>query len=344
MNSLKNSLLNAQAEFNKQLQAITTLEELEQLRITFLGRQGTIQSLMEQLKTLPLEEKRTCGPLVNTFKQEAHDTLQTKELELKQKKFEQELKKAQYFDVTANIPGKSRGSLHPLTYVLQDIENIFISMGYKIADGPEVETEYYNFEALNIPDNHPARDMWDTFYLDVPGMLMRTHTSPVQVRAMEKFGVPSAILSTGRCYRHEATDASHDFMFMQVECLLVDKHISMSHLLATVKQFFQTFFGKENLDIQIRPSYFPFVEPGIEVDISCPFCTDGCSTCKKTGWIELGGAGLIHPQVLRSCNIDPSLYSGFAFGFGLTRLAMLKYDINDIRILHSSRIDFLKQF
>lgn len=344
MNSLKDALDNTRKEFNKDLQAIKNSHDLEQLRIAFLGRQGIIQSLMDRLKTLPLEEKRIYGPLLNTLKGEIQEALFVKEQELKQTKIEQELKKEQHFDVTAYLPKSLRGSLHPLTYVLQDIENIFISMGYRIAEGPEHETEYYNFEALNIPEDHPARDMWDTFYLDIPGMLLRTHTSPVQIHAMEEFGIPLALVALGRVYRHEATDASHDFMFMQAEGLLVGKDISMSHLLATMKQFLQVFFDKENLAIQVRPSYFPFVEPGIEIDMSCPFCTQGCSTCKKTGWIEICGAGLVHPHVLRSCSIDPSIYSGFAFGFGLTRLAMLKYGINDIRLLHSSRIDFLEQF
>ncbi len=344
MNSLKDTIQSTQREFSKRIQVIKHRNELEQLRIAFLGRHGTIKSLMDQLKQLSLEEKHIVGPLLNAFKQECQEVLQTKKKELIQVHIQQQLKQEQYFDVTAYFPKALRGSLHPLTYILQDIENIFISMGYMIADGPEHETEYYNFEALNIPKEHPARDMWDTFYLDVPGTLMRTHTSPVQIHAMEEYGVPLALIAPGRCYRHEATDASHDFLFMQAEGLLVDTGISMSHLLATMKYFLQAFFDKQNLAFQIRPSYFPFVKPGIEIDMSCPFCTQGCSACKKTGWIEICGAGLVHPHVLYSCSIDPSMYSGFAFGFGLTRLAMLKYGINDIRLLHSPRIDFLEQF
>ena len=186
--------------------------------------------------------------------------------------------------------------------------------------------------------------MWDTLWLDIPSLLLRTHTSPVQIHSLEKKGPPLAVVAPGRCFRHEATDASHDFMFSQVEGLLVDEHISMSNLLATMKEFMQTLFEKKKLAMRVRPSYFPFVEPGIEMDIECPFCNHGCSVCKYSEWIEMGGAGLVHPNVLDFCGINTKQYSGFAFGFGTTRLAMLKYDIHDIRLLHSNNIEFLKQF
>ncbi len=219
-----------------------------------------------------------------------------------------------------------------------------MSMGFEIADGPEIETEYINFEALNIPADHPARDMQDTFWLDVPGMLLRTHTSSVQIHTMHKRTTPIAAVSLGRCYRNEATDATHDYVFMQCEGIFIDKNVSMAHLLGTMKAWLQAFFENKTIDIRIRPSFFPFVEPGVEVDCTCPFCTNGCSICKKTGWIELGGAGLIHPHVLKAGNIDPEIYSGFAFGFGLTRLVMLMYGIRDIRLLHEGSLEFLKQF
>lgn len=344
MNVLKEKLLATRTQFFDRLRITNTRETVEQLKVDFLGRHGIIQTFMDALKQLSLEEKRVLGPEINALKQEMHTALAAREEELQQIKLQEKLKKEQYFDVTAYKPHTCMGSLHPLTHVLQDVEDIFISMGYAIADGPEQETEYYNFEALNIPEQHPARDMWDTFYLDIPGKLMRTHTSSVQIHAMKKYGAPLALVAPGRAYRHEATDASHDIQFMQLEGLLVSKNISMSNLLATIKVFLQTFFNKKTLDIQVRPSYFPFVEPAIEVDMSCPFCTQGCSPCKKTGWIEIGGAGMVHPNVLKSCALDANIYSGFAFGFGLTRLAMLKYGINDIRLLHSSRIDFLQQF
>ena len=217
----------------------------------------------------------------------------------------------------------------------------------KLLMEPEVDTDYYNFEALNIPKEHPARDMHDTFWLSKAyhqPLLMRTHTSSVQAHAMETRRPPIAVGIPGRCYRHEATDASHDFMFMQCEILMIDKNISLSNLFATAKQFLSALFGKQDMTIRVRPGYFPFVEPGVEIDVSCPFCKTGCGVCKKTRWLEICGAGLVHPNVLKASNINPQEYSGFAFGFGLTRLVMLKYGINDIRLLHSNKIDFLKQF
>ena len=217
-------------------------------------------------------------------------------------------------------------------------------MGYKIAEGPELETEFYNFTALNIPEYHPARDIQDTFWLKIPGMLMRTQTSSVQIHEMAKKDLPIAILASGRCYRNEATDASHDFVFMQVEGLLIDKKISLANLLATLKTCLRAIFDKDDLEIRVRPGYFPFVEPGLEIDVLCPFCKSGCSVCKKTKWIEIVGAGLVHPNVLKHGGLDPKEYTGFAFGFGLTRLVMLKYGINDIRLLNSGKLEFLQQF
>jgi len=217
-------------------------------------------------------------------------------------------------------------------------------MGFERADGPEIETDYYNFEALNIPEDHPARDMHDTFWLTLPNMLLRTHTSTVQIRAMEQRDKPLAIFAPGRAYRNEETDASHDFMFTQLETLLIDKNVSMANLLATAKTFLQKIFNKQNLEIRVRPGYFPFVEPGVEIDAQCPFCTQGCSVCKKTRWIELLGAGLVHPNVLKYGGVDTDIYSGFAFGLGIERLAMIKHGITDIRLFHQNKESFLKQF
>ncbi len=333
-----------QQDFAKALQAIDSHETLEQLRVAYLGRQGKIHGLMQQLKKLSVDGKREIGPLLNTLKQECTQAFEQKLNQLNAQALEADLKQQEHFDVTAYTPETLFGSLHPMTLIIEHIEDVFISMGYQVVDGPEIETNFYNFEALNIPADHPARDMWDTFYLDVPDMLLRTHTSPVQIHAMEKKELPLAVIAPGRCYRHEATDASHDFVFMQAEGLLIDKQISISNLLATVKTFLKAIFETNKLEIRVRPSYFPFVEPGIEIDISCPFCSHGCSTCKQSKWIEISGAGLVHPHVLKSVNIDPKKYSGFAFGFGITRLAMLKYGISDIRLLHSAKIDFLQQF
>ncbi|MEX0940806.1 MAG: phenylalanine--tRNA ligase subunit alpha [Candidatus Babeliales bacterium] len=344
MNSIKERIDRIKTEFLSALKQVKKEEDLEKIRLTYLARKGSIAELMSALKSLSLEEKRAVGPLLNKLKQSCEALFEAKQKTLKKELILAEQAKKIHFDVTAYLPNKPKGSLHPLTQIQEEVNDAFISLGFEIADGPEIENEFYNFEALNIPENHPARDMFDTFWLDIPGLLLRTHTSSVQIRTMQEQKPPLAIAAPGRVYRHEATDASHDYTFMQVEGLMVDKNISLGNLLATVRSFMQKIFEKNNLDIRVRPSYFPFVEPGIEIDIECPFCNHGCSVCQETEWIEICGAGLVHPNVLDSCGIDPNEYSGFAFGFGLTRLAMLKYGIPDIRLLHSSNIEFLKQF
>lgn len=330
--------------FKQDLAAVHNDDNLEKVRITYLSRHGILTDYMSQLKTFSLEEKKQFGPELNKLKEEIQTLFNEKKEHLEQLTINKEAERLAAFDVTAYRAQASIGSLHPYTHITQSVENIFISMGFEIVDGPEVETDYHNFEALNIPENHPARDMQDTFWLTLPHMLMRTHTSSVEVHTMTNRKPPIAIAAPGRCYRNEATDATHDFMFMQVEGLLIDKQVSLGHLFATVKVFLQALFNRKDLNVRIRPSYFPFVEPGVEIDITCPFCSKGCSICKKSGWIEMGGAGLTHPHVLTACGINPEQYSGFAFGFGLTRLTMLKYGINDIRLLHSNKVDFLKQF
>lgn len=344
MKNLKEAIDLFAEEFSQQLDAATSDELLEKVRVTFLGRKGKITELMGQMKSLSVEEKRTFGPKLNLLKQTSEQQFDERKTQLTTAHFAQESLKQKEFDVSAYKPQTLKGTLHIYTQVIQRIQNIFISMGYKIADGPEAETDYYNFQALNIPADHPARDMQDTFWLDVPNMLMRTQTSNVQIHEMEKHGAPIALIAPGRVYRKEATDATHDFMFSQVEGLLVDKNISMAHLLGTIKTFLQHFFEKKDLKIRVRPGYFPFVEPGIEVDFSCPFCKSGCSICKRVGWVELMGAGLVHPNVLKAGGVDPAKYTGFAFGFGLERITMFKYGIHDIRLFHSGSIDFLKQF
>lgn len=344
MDYTEESLQSLVAEFHKKLATITSHQKLEQIRVEFLGRKGKLTELTTLLKNLPTEEKRIAGPRINRIKEELTTTFTAKEKELtEQQRAQQEALQAS-FDVTSYKPGRIQGSLHPYTHVIQDIENVFMSMGFLIAEGPEVETDFINFEALNIPEEHPARDMHDTFWLEIPHLLLRTHTSTVQIHSMMHKKPPIAIAAPGRVYRHEATDASHDFMFLQCECTFVDKNVSMANLLATARQFLQGLFKQEKMNIRVKPSFFPFVEPGIQFDMTCPFCTDGCSVCKRTQWIEIGGAGLIHPHVLKTCGINPQEYSGFAFGFGLTRLVMLKYGIPDIRLLHNSKVEFLKQF
>lgn len=344
MSSLKSDIKDLQISFSKALDAADSMPALEQVRITFLGRNGKISQLMSTFKKLSIEEKRTYGPRLNTLKQEAQVSFDKK---LKSFSKQDQLTKSnrkKQFDVTAYKRYQQKGSLHPYSKIIEQIENVFISMGFTIATGPEVESDYYNFEALNIPADHPARDMQDTFWIDIPGLLLRTHTSTVQIHTMQNNQPPIAILAPGRVYRHEATDASHDFMFMQTEGLVIDKGISIAHLFATTEAFLQAIFYDKNIKTRVRPGYFPFVEPGVEIDMTCPFCKKGCSVCKKTTWIELMGAGLVHPNVLRMGGIDPEIYSGFAFGFGLTRLTMLKHSISDIRLLHNSKLDFLRQF
>jgi phenylalanyl-tRNA synthetase alpha chain len=330
--------------YQQAIEKSTTLEKLELVRIQFLGRKGEIAELMPLLKDLSAEEKRIIGPALNQLKQNAEKTYLLKKETLIEQAFTQKEAEQKYFDVTSYNPGTMTGNLHLYTQATEKIENIFIGMGYSIADGPEVETEFYNFESLNIPKNHPARDMQDTFFLNIPAMVLRTQTSNVQVRTMQEKKPPFAIICTGKVYRNEATDASHDYMFRQFEGLVVGQNISLSNLLATMRLFFEEFFEKNNLKIRARPGYFPFVEPGLEIDMSCPFCINGCSTCKHSCWIELVGGGLVHPNVLKHGSIDPTRYSGFAFGFGLTRLIMLKYRINDIRLLHNGQKEFLEQF
>jgi phenylalanyl-tRNA synthetase alpha chain len=344
MKTLHEQIAALQSEFNNALATATTQQELEAVRIAFLGRNGRITELMHIIKTLSLEEKRVMGPVLNAFKVNAETAYNAKALELAHAEAQLAEQRTQFFDVTAYKPQPAPGTLHVYTRVIEQLEDIFISMGFTVVDGPEIETEYHNFTALNIPADHPAREMHDTFWLDVPGMLLRTHTSPAQVRVMESQELPLAVFAPGRTYRNEATDASHDFMFTQGEVLFIDKNVSLSNLLATAQTFLQAFFEKKDLTIRARPGYFPFVEPGVEIDGSCPFCSTGCSVCKHTTWIELMGSGLVHPNVLRCSGIDPEIYSGFAIGFGIERLAMIKYGIDDIRLFHSAKINFLDQF
>jgi phenylalanyl-tRNA synthetase alpha chain len=344
MKKILSEISSLQKASQKALESVQSIEGLEQTRVEFLGRKGKIAQLMPTLKTLSVEEKREVGPKINQLKQDVEKSFLEKQSDLREKSFEQEEEKHKDFDVTAYKTGQSRGSLHPYTHLTREVCAIFKSMGYEVLDGPEVETEEFNFDALNIPKDHPARDMFDTFWLDLPGLLMRTHTSTVQIHAMKNKKPPLALIVPGRAYRYEATDASHDCMFMQLEGLVIAENISMSNLIATLQTFLQTLFNKKKLSIRVRPGFFPFVEPGIEFDITCPFCTKGCATCKHTRWIEMLGAGLVHPNVLKACKIDSKKYTGFAFGCGLTRLAMLKYGINDIRLLHSGQVSFLEQF
>lgn len=344
---MKNILTEIEQLTQESVQALetsTSLEMLEAARIEFLGRKGKIANLMPKLAGLSLEDKRVVGPLMNELKAKVERLFDAKKQHYADAALAQKEELSKDFDVTAYTKRPIEGSLHPYTHVRNLITDFFRSIGFQVADGPEAETEFYNFEALNIPANHPARDMQDTFWLSIPSMVMRTHTSNVQIHSMQTYNPPIALVSMGRVYRHEATDASHDFMFQQLEGMFIDKDVSLANVIATMKLFLQTFLNDKDLKLRVRPGFFPFVEPGIEIDASCPFCTNGCSTCKHSRWIEMVGAGLIHPNVLKAGGIDPKEFRGFAFGFGLTRLVMLKYGISDIRLLHSSSVEFLKQF
>jgi phenylalanyl-tRNA synthetase alpha chain len=344
MATLIDTIHSISEQFKKELKAIQTLSHLEEFRILYLGRNGKIAQLMPALKKLSLEEKRTIGPLLHELKETTAKAFDIKKQQLELHEIEQELDSARFFDITLEQPNCTTGTLHPLTLTTNIIRNIFLSMGYDIIEGKQTETEFYNFDALNIPQDHPARDLEDTFFLDVPGMLLRTHTSTVQIHAMQSKQLPIAIAAIGRVFRHESTDATHDIVFNQAEGLVVDTNISLADLLGTIEQFFRSFFNRKDLTIRVRPSYFPFVEPGLEVDISCPFCSAGCSICKYSRWIEMGGAGLVHPHVLQAGGIDANTYSGFAFGLGIERLTMSKYGIPDVRLFSGGNLSFLNQF
>ncbi len=331
-------------QHSTQLAAATTQKEIEDIRITFLGKKGLITELLGEMKNLSIEEKKQFGPALQTLKQTADTQITTCKEQLIARRAQAAIVRQQNFDVTAYQPNTQTGHLHPYTQFITEIEDIFLSMGYEVWDGPEFESDFNNFTALNIPQDHPARDMYDTFWTTTPGYLLRTHTSPVQVRVMQERTPPIMGIAPGKAYRHEATDASHDFMFMQCEGLYIDKHVTVGHLFATAQAFLKALFKKDTLDIRIRPGFFPFVEPGFEIDMRCVFCKTGCSVCKQSTWIEVFPGGMVHPNVLRAADINPDEYSGFAFGFGLTRLAMLKYGIDDIRLFHSGKINFLKQF
>ena len=325
-----------------------TLEALEALEVRYLGRKdGELNNILKGLKDLDDATRRTVGSLANEYKVELEQAIVTHRQTLQSAGIEERIQ-GEWLDVTAPRVAPREGHLHPNSIVQYELEDIFKSLGFIIADGPELESDYYNFEALNIPQHHPARDMQDTFYINNAGsdekLVLRTHTSNVQVRAMQKYGVPLRAVMPGRTYRYEATDASHDNTFYQMEGLLVDKNISITNLIAVMKTLLKGIF-KRDVKVRLRPGFFPFVEPGFELDINCLICGGrGCSVCKQSGWVELVPCGMIHPNVLRAGGVDPNEYSGFAFGLGLTRLVMMRYGIDNIRLLNSGDLRFLQQF
>jgi phenylalanyl-tRNA synthetase alpha chain len=323
-----------------------SIESIEELRIRYLGRKGALTQILRSLGTLQPDERAAIGKLSNQYKSEIEGALDARTAELSRSGAAEKIKK-QWIDVTLDSPTATErerlGRLHPISQIQYEIEDIFTSMGFEIHDGPEVETEHYNFEVLNIPKHHPARDMQDTFWTE-DGNLLRTHTSAIQVRAMEKVMPPFKIVGPGRVFRYESTDASHENTFYQVEGMMVDREITVAQLIYFMKELLKEIFHRE-VTVRLRPGYFPFVEPGFELDIHCLICDGkGCSVCKQSGWVELLPCGLVHPNTLRMGGIDPEQWSGFAFGLGLNRLIMMKYGINDIRHFLSGDIRFLKQF
>ena len=324
------------------LSAVSNAAELDEVRIRFLGKKGELTAILKQMGSLSPEERPVVGQLVNEVRSELEESISRKGDELKNAAMAQKLKD-EAIDVT--LPGKKQelGHKHPLTLVLDDIKQMFLGMGFDVVKGPEVETDYYNFEALNIPKDHPARDTQDTFYI-TENILLRTQTSPVQVRTMEKIKPPIRIISPGRVYRSDAIDATHSPVFHQIEGLVVDKGVTMADLKGTLELFAKKLYGEDS-KVRFRPHHFPFTEPSAEVDVMCFNCQGkGCSLCKGEGWIEILGAGMVHPKVLSVCGIDPDEYSGFAFGMGLERLVMRRYQIDDLRMFFENDMKFLSQF
>lgn len=332
--------LSAQCE--ESLKSVSSLQALEELKVQFLGRKGYVRDLFSKLSSLSDSEKKHYGESINLFKQSLETKINTKAEEIQGKQDNSQNNKS--FDYS--LPGfpYAIGKKHPFTMICDELYSIFRSMNFMVVEDREIEDEYHNFDALNIPKWHPSRKMNDTFFL-TDGSVLRTHTSPVEIRTMEQMKPPIRIVTIGgRCYRRDASDATHSPVFHQIEGLVVDENINFCHLSEILSEMMKGVFGKP-VEIRFVPSYFPFVEPGAETLISCPFCKkQGCPVCKNSGWIELGGSGMTHPQVLRNVHIDPDQYQGFAFGWGVERLAMIKYGIDDIRLFFENNLSFLEQF
>lgn len=329
-------------EFEQQLNEVHSLKEVEPLKIRYLGKKGLIADQMRRLKDCTNEERPLFGKKVNDLRQKIEQALASIEQQLETKELQQRLGN-ENIDIT--LPGSHRyiGSAHPVMQGMEEMLKIFSDLGFSIQVGPEVDTDYYNFEVLNFPPDHPARDMQDTFYID-PGVLLRTHTSTIQARFLEQVPPPVRIVCPGRCFRNETISGRSHVFFHQIEGLCVDVGVSMQDLIWTLSEFVKRLFGRE-VSVRSRPSYFPFVEPGLELDISCFLCSGkGCSLCKKTGWLEILGAGMVHPKVLKNVGIDPEKYTGFAWGMGVERSVMLRTGMKDIRELSENDMRFLKQF
>ena len=324
------------------LNSSQTPEQLEAIRVEVLGRKGVLSQLSKDMGKLSAEERASRGKYINAAKESLETAYSGLKTRFEQVAMSKRLD-AEWLDLTVPASGPRPGSLHPITQIQWEIEDLFRSMGFTVLDGPEVESEYHNFDALNIPPDHPARDMQDTFWLE-GGYLLRTHTSPVQVRGMETLGPPLRMIAPGRVFRNESVDASHEHTFYQLEGMMIDREVSVGNLIYFMKTLLSSIFKRE-VTVRLRPGFFPFVEPGFELDIQCLICGGaGCPVCKQSGWVELLPCGLVNPHVLRKSGIDPERWNGFAFGLGLTRLVMMRYAIDDIRWLQSGDLRFLRQF
>jgi len=331
-----------QADARVRIEAAGSVEELDGVRVQALGRKGALAQISKEMGKLAPEERARAGKLLNAAKQTLEEAFERQKAKFDEAKLAARLD-AEWVDLTIPAPGTRPGSLHPVTQIQNEIEDLFVSLGFMVLDGPEVETEYHNFDALNIPADHPARDAQDTFWL-TDGNLLRTHTSPVQVRGMERFRPPLRMVAPGRVFRNESVDASHEHTFYQIEGMMIDRDVSVAHLLYFMKTLLREVFRRD-VSVRLRPGFFPFVEPGFELDIQCFICGGtGCPVCKQSGWVEQLGCGLVNPNVLRTSGIDPEEWNGFAFGLGLTRLVMMRYGIEDIRLLQGGDLRFLRQF
>ena len=335
---LKKIMENASAQINE----TDSLEKLNEIKVALLGKKGELTEVLKGMKDVAPEERPQVGQIVNETRQAIEAMLENARTELSKKKRELQMK-AEVIDVTLPAKKNNVGHRHPNTIALEEVERIFVGMGYEVVEGPEVEYDYYNFEALNIPANHPAKDEQDTFYIN-DKILLRTQTSPVQVRQMEKGHLPIRMIAPGRVFRADEVDATHSPSFHQIEGMVIDKNITFADLKGTLQEFAKQLFG-EDTKVKFRPHHFPFTEPSAEMDVTCFKCGGkGCRFCKGEGWIEILGCGMVHPKVLRMSGIDPEEYSGFAFGVGLERIALLKYEIDDMRLLYENDARFLKQF
>lgn len=339
---MKEKIEALKADFEAELAQAKNSEAIEKLRVAYLGKKGSITELLKGLKDVSAEQKKELGQHINQLKKQAEEHIGKQLEKIRTAEQERQIAAAEQYDVTLPV-AQPEGSYHPITIVQRQLEEIFTSMGFTVEDYPEIVTDYECFEAVNVPKDHPARDMQDTYYLD-NGQLLKTQTSAAQNAILKKYGGPCRAIFPGRCFRNEATDASHETTFFQMEGIMVDKDISISNLIYFMKTMLSQVFERE-VNVRLRPGFFPFVEPGFELDISCLICGgEGCSTCHHSGWIELCPCGMIHPNVLREGGIDPEEYTGFAFGLGLTRLVMMKYGVKDIRDLNSGSLKALSQF